>query len=66
MKVIVISGSPRKSGMTSILMSYVLEYVKQKDVEVKFINLAEDGFECYRGDPVNLITKEKFYKLQEM
>tara|TARA_Y100000590_G_scaffold160061_1_gene183565 strand:- start:14112 stop:14642 length:531 start_codon:yes stop_codon:yes gene_type:complete len=51
MKVIVISGSPRKSGMTSILMSYVLEYVKQKDVEVKFINLAEDGFECYRGDP---------------
>ena len=51
MKVVVISGSPRKSGMTTIFMNYVLEYVKEKDVDVKFINLAEDGFECYRGDP---------------
>ena len=49
MKVIVLSGSPRKNGNTQIMMKHVLEYVNQKDVEVKFINLAEDGFESFRG-----------------
>ena len=48
MKVVVLSGSPRKSGNTQIIMKHVLEYVNQKDVDVKFINLADDGFESYR------------------
>ena len=31
------------------MMKHVLEYVNQKDVEVKFINLSDDGFESFRG-----------------
>ena len=49
MKVVVLSGSPRKNGNTQIMMKHVLEYVNQKGVEVKFINLAEDGFESFKG-----------------
>ena len=49
MKVVVISGSPRENANTEIMMKHVVEYVKQKDVEVKFINLSEGGFEYYRG-----------------
>lgn len=49
MKVVVLSGSPRKDGNTQIIMKHVLEYVNQKDVEVKFINLADDEYEMYRG-----------------
>jgi len=30
-------------------MKHVFEYTKQKDVDVKFINLSEGGFEYYRG-----------------
>ena len=59
MKVIVLSGSPRKSGNTQILMKHVLEYVNQKDVDVKFINLADDGFESYRGDSSEVNYNEK-------
>jgi len=49
MKVVVISGSPRKTANTQIMMKHVFEYTKQKDVDVKFINLSEGGFEYYRG-----------------
>ena len=49
MKVVVISGSPRENANTEIMMKHVVNYVKQKDVEVKFINLSEGGFEYYRG-----------------
>ena len=49
MKVVVISGSPRKNSNTQIMMKHVFEYTKQKDVDVKFINLSEGGFEYYRG-----------------
>ena len=49
MKVVVISGSPRKNANTQIMMKHVFEYTKQKDVDVKFINLSEGGFEYYRG-----------------
>ena len=45
MKVVVISGSPRENANTEIMMKHVVEYVKQKNVEVKFINLSEGGFE---------------------
>ena len=59
MKVIVLSGSPRKNGNTQIMMKHVLEYVNQKDVEVKFINLAEDGFESFRGAATEINYNEK-------
>ena len=49
MKVVVVSGSPRKNANTQIMMKHVFEYTKQKDVDVKFINLSEGGFEYYRG-----------------
>ena len=49
MKVVVIPGSPRENANTEIMMKHVVEYVKQKDVELKFVNLSEGGFEYYRG-----------------
>ena len=49
MKVVVISGSPRKNANTQIMMKHVFEYAKQKNADTKFINLSEDGFEYYRG-----------------
>ena len=49
MKVVIISGSPRKNANTEIMMKHVFEYTKQKNPDTKFINLSEDGFEYYRG-----------------
>lgn len=49
MKVVVISGSPRKNANTQILMKYVYEYTKSKNQDTKFINLSEGQVECYRG-----------------
>ncbi len=50
MKIIVISGSPRKNGKTSVLMKYVFEYVKQTNPDAKFINLSEGGIDYYTGN----------------
>ena len=49
MKIVVISGSPRKNAKTQIMMKYVFEYVKSKNESTKFINLSEDGFDYYHG-----------------
>ncbi len=49
MKVVIISGSPRKTANTQIVMKYVFEYTKSKNVETKLINLSEDDIECYKG-----------------
>ncbi len=49
MKVVVISGSPRKNANTQLAMKYVFEYTKTKDVDVKYINLSDGQVECYRG-----------------
>ena len=38
-------------------MKHVLDYVNQKDVEVKFINLADDDYEMYRGWGINYNEK---------
>jgi len=48
MKIVVISGSPRKNANTQVLMKYVFEYTKSKYQETKFINLSEGQIECYR------------------
>ncbi|KAF6246090.1 NADH-dependent FMN reductase [Nitrosopumilus sp. b2] len=49
MRVVVISGSPRKNANTQILMKYVYEYTKLKNQDTKFINLSEGQIECYKG-----------------
>lgn len=49
MKVIVISGSPRKTSVTQIMMKYVFEYAKSKNENTKFINLSEGGIDYYHG-----------------
>ena len=52
MKVVIISGSPRKSGKTQILMKHVVEYTKSKNQDVKFINLSQEDVECYKGPEI--------------
>lgn len=49
MKVVVISGSPRKNANTQIVMKYVYDYTKLKNQDTKLINLSEGQIECYRG-----------------
>jgi len=49
MKIIVISGSPRKNANTQVIMKYVFEYAKSKNRDTKLINLSEGQIECYRG-----------------
>ena len=49
MKVVVISGSPRKTANTQIMMKYVYEYAKSKNQDTKLINLSDGQIECYRG-----------------
>ena len=49
MKVVVVSGSPRKNAKTRLVMKYVFEYTKTKNVDVKFIDLSEGQIECFRG-----------------
>ena len=49
MKVVVISGSPRKTANTQIMMKYVYEYAKSKNQDRKLINLSDGQIECYRG-----------------
>ena len=47
MKVVVISGSPQKTGKTPVLMKFITEYMKdlvhdaERSLEVKFINLSD-------------------------
>jgi len=48
-KIVVISGSPRETANTQIVMKYVYEYTKTKNPDTKFINLSEGQIECYKG-----------------
>lgn len=52
MKIVVISGSPRKNANTQIIMKYVFEYAKLKNADTRLINLSEEDVECYRGPDV--------------
>lgn len=49
MKVVIVSGSPRKNANTQIMMKYVFEYAKTKNADTHLINLSEGQVECYRG-----------------
>ena len=53
MKVIVISGSPRKTANTQTMMKFVFEYAKSKNEDTKFINLSDGGIDYYRGPGEN-------------
>ncbi|PIW32711.1 MAG: NADH-dependent FMN reductase [Nitrosopumilales archaeon CG15_BIG_FIL_POST_REV_8_21_14_020_37_12] len=53
MKVVVVSGSPRKNSNTQLIMRYVVEYTKIKNVDVEFINISEGQIECYKGPDEN-------------
>ena len=49
MKVVVVSGSPRKNANTQIMMKHVFEYARTKNADTHLINLSEGLVECYRG-----------------
>ena len=49
MKIVVISGSPRKTANTQVIMKYVYDYAKSKNQDTKFINLSEGQIEYYKG-----------------
>jgi NAD(P)H-dependent FMN reductase len=53
MKVVVISGSPRKTANTQIMMKFVFDYTKSKNAETKFINLSDGGIDYFRGPGEN-------------
>jgi FMN reductase len=53
MKVVVISGSPRKTANTQVMMKYVYDYAKLKSQDVKFINLSEGGIDYFCGSTEN-------------
>lgn len=53
MKIVVISGSPRKAANTQVMMKYVYDYTKSKNQDTKFINLSEGGIDYYRGPNEN-------------
>ena len=49
MKIVVISGSPRKQAVTQVMMKFVYDYIKSKNEETKFINLSDGMVDCYKG-----------------
>jgi len=49
MKIIVISGSPRKTANTQVMMKFIYEYTKSKNADTVFINLSEGGIDYFRG-----------------
>jgi NAD(P)H-dependent FMN reductase len=53
MRVVVISGSPRKAANTQVMMKFVYDYAKSKNPDTKFINLSEGGIDYYRGPTEN-------------
>ena len=59
MKIVVIAGSPRKTGNTQTMMDFVYQYTKTKSDEVEFINLASGNIECYRGPEENYNAETK-------
>jgi len=67
MKIVVISGSPRKNANTQIIMKYVNEYTKSKNPDTKFINLSDGEIECYRGPEIeyNEATKSAANDIME-
>ena len=59
MKIVVISGSPRKESNTQHMMKLVYDYTKTKNDDTKFINLSEGGIDYYRGYDVEYSESTK-------
>ncbi len=53
MKIVVISGSPRKTANTQVMMKAIYEYAKSKNPDTKFINLSDGKIDYYRGPDEN-------------
>lgn len=53
MKIVVISGSPRKAANTQIIMQEIYDYAKTKNPDTKFINLSKDKIDCFEGPDGN-------------
>lgn len=52
-KIVVLSGSPRKTANTQVMMKFVYEYAKSKNSDTKLINLSDGGIDYYRGPNEN-------------
>ena len=67
MKVVVISGSPRKGSNTQIMAKYVFDYIQTKDLEIKYVDLSADGIDYYRGpnEDYSEITKQHASELTQ-
>lgn len=53
MKIVVISGSPRKTANTQTMMRFAYDYAKSKNEDTKFINLSDGGIDYFRGHGEN-------------
>ena len=67
MKIAIISGSPRKSSKTILVINHAYNYLKNQSHNLDLIDLADKNIEMYRGFDVdyNQTTKELIKKLTE-
>ena len=67
MKIAIVSGSPRKSSKTILVMNHAYNYLKNQSHQLDLIDLANKNIEMYRGFDVdyNQTTKEMINKLTE-
>lgn len=49
MKILVISGSPRKNSYTSVLAKFAYDYAKEKKLDVDFLDLSKTLIDPFRG-----------------
>lgn len=59
MKVVVISGSPRKESNTQHMMKFVYDYTKSKNPDTTYVNLSEGKVDYYRGYDVEYSESTK-------
>jgi len=67
MKIAIISGSPRKSSKTILVMNHAYNYLKNQSHRLDLIDLAGENIEMYRGAGVdyNQATMDLINKLTE-
>jgi len=67
MKIVLISGSPRKDSKTQIMAKYIFDYAQTKDLEIKYVDLSSDGIDYYRGpnEDYSEITKQHASELTQ-
>ena len=67
MKIAIISGSPRKSSKTILVMNHSYNYLKNQSHQLDLIDLADKNIEMYRGVDVdyNQATMDLINKLTE-